>query len=426
MFTKELMDKKITAFGVVSSVLLYIAVAPSMGTMTQPWYLQAMISIVLICIVFIRRARDLCVASRYQIASYIAKLAMLPYVLFTLWTLLLMTIGVAGYSQFTRPISTVVQYGLVLGVMVALSCEYGEKAIDRFFWVMCAAAFVSFAKGIVLTSFGTFVAYLGGADSLAKRWFELHDIGLTMPMLFIYYFEINRMASQRGIKCTLALIITLVCLKRIAIGAAVVVILVSFFVRTRTKKTGTLLSTLFEIGLILTTCLWVYVTGTDLFSQLCSQFDINPMGRAAVYAYFRNHLSFSPTFLGQGYGYTSVLLQSITNTAARIEGALNIQAIHNDVLKTYIEEGPWLFLFWVIWFALLIPKKLGSKYGQQTERASLLVFFYAFIVYFTDNTTSYFCFQCAIYLMIFCFIEGQLAVNRNNYQVERDCYGIQE
>ena len=424
MHTKDLMNKKISAFGVVSSVLLYIAVAPSLGTMTQPWYLQAVISILLICIVFLRRVRDPRVASERQTSSYIAKLALVPYLLFTLWTLFLMLIGAAGYSQFTRPISTVVQYGLVLGVMISLSCEYGENAIDRFFWVMCAAAFASFIKGIALTGFGTFIAYLGGADSLAKRWFELHDIGLTMPMLFIYYFEINRLASHRGIKCIFALIISLICLKRIAIGAAIVVILVSLFVRTRTQKTGTLLSTLFEMGLILATCLWVYITGTDLFSQLCSQFDINPMGRAAVYAYFRNHLSFSPTFLGQGYGYTSVLLQSITNTAARIEGALNIQAIHNDVLKTYIEEGPWLFLFWVIWFALFIPKKLGQKYGQRTERASLLIFFYAFIVYFTDNTTSYFCFQCAIYLMIFCFIEGLMAEGRNSEQVESDCYGI--
>lgn len=410
--SNRLAEIRVTGFDVISTVLLYVIVTPSLDRVGAPWWVACAAEFLLLCCVIVRHSRRDQDKGRREKAVFFASLAFLPNVLFTIWALLLMAMGIAGYYQATRPISTLLQYALILATMVTLAWEYGRCAIDRFFWIISIAAFVSFAEGIANLGLPSFVSYLLGSDSVPHKWFELHDIGLTMPMFIIYYFEIERTASHRYLKAFVALAISLVCLKRIALAAAVVVVLVSFFVRVKAGAKGRLIVRIFEWLLVALVCIWVFMTGTDIFNNLCAQYGINPMGRTATYAYFRNYLSFSPDFLGQGSDFTSWLLQSITNTANRIDGAINIQAIHNDVLRIYIENGPCLFLFWAIYSSVYIPRAVGLRFGLDAERVALLVTTYAFIVYLTDNTTAYFCFQLSIYLMVFCFSQGGDAPQR--------------
>lgn len=405
--SNRLAEIRVTGFDVISTALLYFIVTPSRDRAGTPWWAACVAEFMLFCFVFIRHSRQDQSREERDKAIYLAKLAVFPTILFTIWALLLMVVGIAGYYQATRPISTLLQYGLILTTMISLAWEYGRTAVDRFFWVIAVAAFVSFLEGIAHLGLPAFVSYLLGSDSVPHKWFELHDIGLTAPMFLIYYFEIERTAPHRYMKAFVALSISLVCLKRIAIAAAVVAILASFFIRVKAHEKGQLIVRLFEWLLVALACAWVFMTGTDIFSEICAMYGVNPMGRTYVYAYFRKYLSFSPEFFGQGLGFTSWLLQSITNTVNRIDGAFNIQAIHNDVLRIYIENGPWLFLFWAIYSAVHIPRAVGRRFGLRAERAALLVTTYAFIVYLTDNTTAYFCFQLAIYLMIFSFLQDE-------------------
>jgi hypothetical protein len=114
------------------------------------------------------------------------------------------------------------------------------------------------------------------------------------------------------------------------------------------------------------------------------------MGRDRIYTYFRRFYEYTLSFLGKGYGFTSqYLLDNSSSLMKQLHGTLGL---HNDILRLYIELGLWGSFIWHFWYLIRIPKYLKS-YDFSCLKLFMAFMIYAYIVYITDNTTTYFWFQ---------------------------------
>lgn len=87
---------------------------------------------------------------------------------------------------------------------------------------------------------------------------------------------------------------------------------------------------------------------------------------------------------------------------------ISIKALHNDLLKMYIEIGFVGFGLWTAWWLVRKPNILMKKYGIEKAFICLLFIVFSFVLYTTDNTESYTNYQfhlAAIITYISCFYE---------------------
>lgn len=127
----------------------------------------------------------------------------------------------------------------------------------------------------------------------------------------------------------------------------------------------------------------------------------NLMMNAGIYNRFllvdamSQYYKFSLGFWGQGYGFVSLVIPN-----ASIAGVQGIAALHNDILKDYIELG--FIGFFLIYYYLFVhmPMKIFGTIKSKNVKILIALMIYLLVTLFTDNVFEYIAFMGAFMVIL--------------------------
>ena len=381
-------------------------------SLTLPWWSASACAVLLLIVAILRREDELLRAKKVATFGRYAVIFLLPWVVFAALSILWMLEGVAGYYQLTRPIMEFVKLSGIACIILGLGIEYGEKAADKVFALIIVMYSVSFFYGLLSEGVGGFASYLFNNSANVRKYYEVHDICLAMPMFVYYYWQMRPDASHREIKIAIAIFISIAGFKRIALAAAFVVLVLAYVVRIREQRGIRFTELLIQIVLAVFALFWIVFTGSDLVENMAREYGIDMMSRDIIYTFMRQYASFDFwQSLSGGEGIEFCNMRLLAASGVELHN-MTITALHNDFLKLDIEMGFAGYLLWLAYTVFAVPAYLRSRFGASAKTAFVLLTVFAFIVYATDNTTTYPVFQIVLYTVF-----GSAAF-ANHYQTE--------
>lgn len=383
---------KISLYDCFSMVVLILIVLIGAVKNNLPWYADNALAYLLFFVALFRRRST---RGEETTIKTIALCALIPNIVFSLLTVVWMFLDIAGYSQISRPVSLFLQYASYIALFCALAFDKSDIGVKKLFYALTIVYFSSFFMGILSEGIGSYVVYLTESENTGiEVYYELHDICLTMPLFAVYFAFSQNCSFLKNKNLLLALLVTILGYKRIALFGLLIVFVVGKVLEHR--KTQPKLFFV-QLAMFLFGIIWVVVCGSGAFADLASKFGINTMGRNNLYGYFDEYISFNEIlFSGEGQDFCGVFLVG--------NPWITVAAIHNDFLRLFIEAGNFWYLTGLLYFVFFIPFVLKIKIGWPTKTPYVICMLYAFIVYSTDNATMYLLFQTSLWLVIFALI----------------------
>lgn len=251
----------------------------------------------------------------------------------------------------------------------------------------CAIIYIFGKKALKYSSIALVLAYVGAISiSIVKHtyFFEFHDLAYGVGFLIIYYaFQKNKYTAGELLTFLVAIIVTILAAKRIAMLGLLAVLLLNFAVRSTKVKNREKLIKQAMVGTVLVIYAFVLLVSFGGFWKL-TMFDNTDFtaGRSAYYKVFYDFTKFSPMFLGLGRNAMNVIFKEDFYW-------FKVANIHSDILRMYAECGFWIFGLWLVYFFIKIPNKVKSVFGYRAYEGYAMCTIYLFITYLTDNTELY-------------------------------------
>ena len=328
-----------------------------------------------------------------------------PFIIFGIYSILLwMFRDNVTLGNYTRLFSTILYLVFAWGYASCGFYLFGKKSID----ILFCAGVTSYTLGSIIPliiNYGTreislyLISAVTGANTSASYIMEVHDLTFAMGLFFLYYVfvECNREKNHvKKIFLSFALIV--LGLKRIEIFALAVAI-ASYWVVLRKGKTMKGRSIFFFLLFSIISIGYVYLIWSGVLDILATKFGIDFMGRLDYYSYARKFYDFSPLFMGNGYTYFSRYWGNLYTSGFRIGGYGVAASIHSDILVMFIEIGFVGMLAWIFYCFKFKTGRLSRCNGIAVGEYYLLATIYMFILYLTDNTSTYFLTQMIYYLI---------------------------
>lgn len=228
---------------------------------------------------------------------------------------------------------------------------------------------------------------------------EVHPIGLALPLFLIYFlFEHYQNKKKLGWKFWIGVLYTFMCGKRIALVGMIAVLIVYYVLRKSPKRfEKAQLRIYMGIVFFMTFAylLFVKYNGIQCIAQL---FGVNTMTRLETWGALKDSYTISPLFAGNGVGYSMYYLNNLGGIY--INGFLNkIGDVHNDILKTYVDVGFFLFIYFM-WYLLIGNLKFFvKKKCVDTALLYFLLMVYTVFLMFVDNIMRYDLYLLTLFLI---------------------------
>lgn len=251
--------------------------------------------------------------------------------------------------------------------------------------------------------------FIPGSEVLT-RWLESHDIGLSVGMILLFYMFFYKKTVLRYIYVLALLTVFLLCWKRIALAAFFAALIYLFVLSNCVDKKGKMIWLWGIIGVIICFAYIYVIYDNKLIPWLLSH-NINPMGRNTLYSFFSDYYTFSIVFPGRGSGFTGKLLTSLAGTG---KGVGTVVAIHSDILRSYIEYGFIGSMLWYAYYLFFLPMRF-RRIDSELGNLFFVIAFYSFIIYLTDNASSYMLFQMLYILLPLCYDPKPASTGAPNY-----------
>ncbi|MCR4615790.1 MAG: O-antigen ligase family protein [Clostridiales bacterium] len=310
-----------------------------------------------------------------------------------IWILDLQTIGyiMKGASKISYQF---------LNILVVLSAVYmfEENAAKYTFFGIAAANFVIILLGAATTGPAGAVRDLianitsfGASDVIANsnfiRAIEIHDITFVMGVYVLYFLFFCPGEKYRYMYAAVALFLFFAGLKRIAFLSMIAAIMFAIFcsmLGPRGKTRVLILAALFIVGFCY---FYIVIIQKGIFTEFCQEHEIELNGREKIYDYISNFYTVSPSYKGKGYEFCVYLLKSMKGTKDMV---VNINAVHNDILKMYVELGFWGFFCWIMGYYVYQTYWFNTRCGEKTAVCFMAINVYMLVTYMTDNTMFYY------------------------------------
>lgn len=383
---------KIISAGAIVLALLYFLWSGNFRNLKQISRFAILFSSVIIGIIFI------------SIFIWILDLQSLPYI-------------VKGVSKISYQF-------LNIAILCSAVYMFEEKAAKYTFIGIAAANLVIILIGALKTGISAaaadFIANIvtfGSEEVTAYSDFivdiEIHDITFVMGIYILYFLFFCPGEKHRYLYALAALFFFFAGLKRIAFLSLFLGILYAVFCMVLGPKGKARL--LIGTGVLIVgfSFYYIIIIQNGSFTQFLLDHDIQLSGRERIYDYIAKFYEVKPSYMGKGYEYCVQLLRSMINTSDQV---IAVTAIHNDILKMYVELGFWGFTWWSIFYFLYQTNWYISRCGEKVAVCFMTITIYMFITYMTDNTTFYFWSSMITRLVPMCFFyapvkEFQLKTN---------------
>ena len=271
---------------------------------------------------------------------------------------------------------------------------FGSKGIWYCLGAMCAANILLVfmvirdgGLGEFLREFYVLLTTFSGETGPLMQRLEIHDLTFALGPFLIYLF-VNRKESPRWlIWLVLVTALFLVGLKRIAVPAVILGILVAVILKGMPDKAARQTASCAAAGMMLLAFLYIVGIRSGLFQYMEEKLQINTMGRVAMFRNLDPYYDISITFLGRGTGFE----RFVDWASGRVYQTPRrwLMQIHNDFLRIYLNIGFWGFWVW-LWGCVAMP--LGYWFRVGGKKAGCLFFgisIYCFALYATDNAIYY-------------------------------------
>lgn len=308
----------------------------------------------------------------------------------------------AGY-MFEKDAAKYTFFGLALGNIViiilgALTTGIGGAISDMF------KNLISFGASDVVE------------NSKFIRAIEIHDITFVMGVYVIYFLFFCHGEKKRLLYAGLALFLFMAGLKRIAFLSMLLAILFAAFAFWLNPKSQARLVTLVSFAIVVFCYYYLSIIHSGAFTAFLEAHDIELMGREKIYDFISNFYTISPAYRGKGYEFCVQLLRSMKGTKDQV---VNITAVHNDILKMYVELGFWGFFVWIMWYYVYQTHWFLTRCGEKTAVCFMTINLYMLVSYMTDNNMFYYWSSMAIRVIPMAFFfdpikEAQLKIKDND------------
>lgn len=297
----------------------------------------------------------------------------------------------------------------LLNIAIVLSAVYmfEEKAATYTFFGIAGANLVIILIGAVTTGIGsaitdlinnitTFAANEVIENSRFIRAIEIHDITFVMGTYVIYFLFFCPHEKHRYIYAGIALFLFFAGLKRIAFLSLMLGVAFAMFCLLLGYKGKIRVLYITAFFIVVFCYLYIIVIQNGSFTQFLLDHDIELNGRERIYDYIANFYEVSPSYPGKGYEFCVQLLKSMRGTKDQV---VNINAVHNDILKMYVEMGFWGFFFWIMTYYVYQTHWYITRCGEMVAVCFMSINVYMLITYLTDNTMFYYWSSMAVRLV---------------------------
>lgn len=313
-------------------------------------------------------------------------------------SILIWIIDLQSFSYIMKGTSKISYQLLNIAIVLAAVYMFEEKAATYTFFGIAGANVVIILIGAATTGIGGAVSDMisnitsfGASDVILNspfiRAIEIHDITFVMGVYVIYFLFFCPHEKYRYAYAGLALFLFFAGLKRIAFLSLLLAVVFALFCKALGAKGK-------RRALIITACVivafcyyYIIIIQNGTFTQFCIEHEVELNGREKIYDYISNFYEVSPSYGGKGYEFCVQLLKSMHDTKDQV---VDITAVHNDILKMYVEMGFWGFLFWITGYYIWQTYWFISRCGEKVAVCFMSISIYMLITYLTDNTMFYY------------------------------------
>lgn len=323
-----------------------------------------------------------------------------------LWILDFQTIGfiIKGASKMSFQF---------LDILVVISAGYmfEEKAAKYTFIGLAAGNIMIILLGAATTGIGgairdmiANITSFGSGDVVENSKFiraiEIHDITFVMGVYVIYFLFFSYGEKHRLLYAGLSLFLFMAGLKRIAFMGMLMAISFSIFASWLNPKAQVRLVTIVSLLVVAFCYYYLSIIHSGAFTAFLEDHEIELMGREKIYDFISNFYTISPSYRGKGYEYCVQLLRSMKGTKDQV---VNITAVHNDILKMYVELGFWGFLLWIMGYYVYQTHWFVTRCGEKVAVCFMAINLYMLVSYLTDNNMFYYWSSMSIRLIPLAF-----------------------
>ena len=335
---------------------------------------------------------------RLRVAATLAWIWSVPYFGMSLISLMIWIVERATLNYIGRGLINVGCAELNVIAVVCAIWLFGEKVVDYSFYGAVLAVLLVALRAVMDYGIGDFIGQyialvitFAGNTGPAMRYMEFHDLSQGLG-LFVMYYAWTLSKTKRSI---ILLIASVICftltLKRIDVIAIMGGLLMGWYLNKLTFKRRWYFIIAFEVALVVSVYVYLAIIKFGYYGMIMDKLGIDPMSRDIIYDYYRDFFELSPTFLGKGLRYIYVHTME-TNHVIHVTKKIIMRVItaHNEYMTYFIELGFWGFIFWMwsnTWYKI---NSIRRSYGWESMTFTLMVLFYAFISYASDNTYFYF------------------------------------
>lgn len=315
-----------------------------------------------------------------------------------LWSVILWILDFQTVGYIMKGVSKMSFQFLDILVVIGAGYMFEEKAAKYTFMGLAAGNLLIIALGAVTTGVGgamhdliTNITSFGDSavieNSKFIRAIEIHDITFVMGVFVIYFIFFCHGEKHRFLYAGIALFLFMAGLKRIAFMGMLMAMVFAVFTSWLGPKAQARWLTLVSLLIVVFCYYYLSIIHSGAFTAFLEEHEIELMGREKIYDFISNFYTLSPSYRGKGYEFCVELLRSMHGTKDQV---VDITAVHNDILKMYVELGFWGFFLWIMGYYVYQTHWFVTRCGEKTAVCFMTVNLYMLISYLTDNTMFYY------------------------------------
>ena len=331
-----------------------------------------------------------------RMSEWIMKETVLPIALMLLYSFLLWGVQRARLPYISRGISDAI---FMTGACITGACMakiLGKKTLKYGLLSAVITMLCAFVIGLVDLRGSFFTLILSGSNKYVELHETLYVIGLY---LVCYMFTDRFFRRRRNIALfLLGMLSFLVGGKRIGFAALLLTAVFGMLLNRVDERSKTRVIRSVGWAMLVLVLGFTAAAVTGALDELLLRLHISMSGRNVIYTYFRQFCTYSPAYLGRGLGFVG--RQFDYTTRADLGNMVAIKALHNDLMKIYIDMGFVGSILWNWYYIKKLPSDLIKKIGAKGAFICFCLIIYSFITYTTDNTAWYLNYQMHLVMLM--------------------------
>lgn len=279
--------------------------------------------------------------------------------------------------------------GINLLVVACAIFLFREKALDYTFYGLVGGNLLMAV--ITLPGYGlsdsiasVINCFTGGSEQSYGFMFamEINDVTFAIGLFLAYYLVWGWKRPGNWLRIGAAGFFFLLGYKRIAFASLALAIGFGAVIKRTDEHSAR--AALLAVGLFVVALCYAYVVviKEGIFTRFVTSMGIEMMGREGLFDIASRYCELSIFFLGHGMSTAGSFVELATG------GELN--AIHNDILVSYIEFGFVGFFIWYGFTFIGYPYLLWRHCNTDTAIVYMMCLLFMVITYMTDNTQWYY------------------------------------